>query len=388
MIMYHSAEQEIRIHAELKIMRSEDAADVSLCQYGNVSCVRCCLPHIGGDSHLKYSDESRAALFERNKLPNHLEYSGRYLGPGNLVMKFRNFNPLKGPRIEASQYEDSLPDVGRAEMERRFSERRRLFLAIYDREQPRQTLSRYMEAAQRKEGYRYRHEASSGPASLFLGGSVPEKRLQKGELPECQLLGFVNEGKRAGCMAHPLSETSRGYDGRDRAGFFHHTGCCDAVGCEASREFPFLSASAMKVFDGAVAGMSWYEYSRHATSVLVYYLRSYDSIIERLDEKNMLEAMTLRRLVGFTNTLHETWPLRYPDRSENHRPEHNSRFMDSLDILSADIPLAERIMYIALDTRFSRDHFTAQLRQAREHIERHIEIFASGEEMICPDRII
>jgi len=67
------------------------------------------------------SEGKRIALFKRNSLAYHLKYSGRYLGPGNLVMKFKNFNPLKDPRIEASQYEDSFPDVGREEMEKRFS---------------------------------------------------------------------------------------------------------------------------------------------------------------------------------------------------------------------------------------------------------------------------
>lgn len=50
-------------------------------------------------------------------------HQGRYLGPGGLVMKFANFNPLKDPIIEASQYEDAFPDVGREEMERRFAGR-------------------------------------------------------------------------------------------------------------------------------------------------------------------------------------------------------------------------------------------------------------------------
>jgi len=72
----------------------------------------------------------------------------------------------------------------------------------------------------------------------------------------------------AGCMAHPLAETSRGYDGRDQVGFFNHTCCCRDIGCEASQEFRFLSKSALKIFDKAVGGMSWYEYSRHSTSVL------------------------------------------------------------------------------------------------------------------------
>jgi len=349
------------------MMRSGEAGYVSLCQYKNISCVRCCLPHIGGDSHLEDSEEKRIALLKRSNLAHHLEYSCRYLGPRNIVMKFKNFNPLKDPRIEASQYEDSFPDVGSEEMEKRFSARRDLFLDIYDREQPRQTLPQYMKAAQSREGYRYETEASTGLASLFIGGSVPTKPLQKGELPECQLLGFVNAERRVGCLAHPLAETSQGYDGRDHVGFFNHTGCCRSVGCEASKEFQFLSTSAMKVFDKTVDGMSWYEYSRHATSVFVYYLRSYDHILQRLEERNL----TLEQLVEFTNTLYDEWPLRKPDSSVTDSLEP----MNSLDVLSTDIPLAERMMYIALDTWFLRNHFAIQLEQARDHVKKRMEAF-------------
>ncbi len=370
--MVYSAEQAKRILAEQEIMRSGEATDVSLCQYKNVSCVRCCLPHIGGDSHLEGTEEKRIALFKRSTLAYHLKYSGRYLGPCNIVMKFKNFNPLKDPQIEASQYEDSFPDVGREEMEKRFSERRELFLGIYDREQPRQSLPRYMKAAQRNEGYKYKPEASTGLVSLFLGGSVPTKHLQKGELPECQLLGFVDGERTVGCMAHPLAETSHGYDGRDQVGFFNHTDGCRSVGCEASKEFKFLSTSAMKIFDKAVNGMSWYEYSRHATSVLVYYLRGYDHLLQRLDERELLDTLTLEQLVEFTNALYDEWPMRKADGSVRH-PR-----MNSLDILSTDIPLAERMMYIVLDTWFLPDHFATQLQQARDHVERRIEALRSA----------
>ena len=350
-------------------MRPGEAIDRSLCQYKNISCVRCCLPHIGGDSHLEDSEEKRAALFKRSKLAYHLKYSGRYLGPGNLVMKFRNFNPLKDPQIEASQYEDSFSDVGKEEMEKRFSARRDLLLDLYDGKQPRLSLPRYMKAAQRQEGYRYRPEASTGPVSLYLGGSVPRKHLQKGELPECQLLGFVDGKRTVGCMAHPLAETSQGYDGRDQVGFFNHTGCCRNIGCEASKEFTFLSTSAMKVFDKAVNGMSWYEYSRHATSVLVYYLRAYDHLLQRLDERELFDTMTLRQLVEWTNTFYDEWPMRKPI-SDTELNTSSLASMNSLDILSMDIPLAERMMYIALDTWFLQDHFAIQLQQARDHVEK------------------
>jgi hypothetical protein len=360
-----SVEEEKRIQAEQKIMRSGKPSSANLCRYGNVSCVRCCLPHIGGDSHLEGSEEERKALFNRNGTEYLLKYSGRYLGPGNLVMKFRNFNPRQDPKMEASQYEDSFQDVGKEEMERRFSERRALFLALYDREHPGQSLPRYMEAAQRAEGYRYRPGASSGPVSMFQGGLVPKKIAQRGELPECHLLGFVDAGRRAGCMAHPQAETSRGYDGRDQVGFFHHTGCCESVGCEASREFRFLSAPAMKVFDRAVNGMSWYEYSRHATGVLVYYLRSYDHVLQKLDERKRLDVWNLKQLVGLTNALYDGWPLR--------RPGEDSSQMNSLDLLETDIPLAEKILYIALSTRFLQGRFTAQLRRARDWVETHLD---------------
>lgn len=242
----------------------------------------------------------RKSLFKKDPHAYRLKYSNRYLGPGGIAIRF---NPLKDPRIVASQYEDSFQDVGKEEMERRFSQRRALFLRIYDREKPEQSLSQYMKAAQRNEGYKYRPAAEAGPASMYLGGSVPKKKFGRGELPECQLLGFVNGNGSAGCMAHPLAETSQGYDGRDQVGFFHHSGCCENVGCEASREFRYLSPSAMKVFDRAVEGMSWYEYSRHATSVLVFYLRSYDCILQKLDESDRLDALTFPQLVAFTNAL-------------------------------------------------------------------------------------
>jgi hypothetical protein len=362
MTRFYSAEQTKRILAEQEMMRSGIATDVSLCKYKHVSCVRCCLPHIGGDSHLEDSEEQRTSLFNKSKVAYHHKYSGRYLGPGNIVMKFKNFNPLKDPKIEASQYEDSFPDVGRKEMEKRFSERRNLFLDIYNRERPRQSLPQYMNAAQKNEGYRFKHEARTGLGSLYLEGSV-SKRLQKGELPECQLLGFVDGKRTVGCMAHPLAETSQGYDGRDQVGFFNHTGCCDSIGCEASKEFQFLSKSAMKIFDRAIDGMSWYEYSRHATSVLVYYLRSYDRLLQRLDEREFLDALTLQQLVEFTNALYDEWPMRKIDTDR----------MNSLAILSTDIPPAERMMYIALDTGFSQDHLAEQLQQARDYIEKKVD---------------
>jgi hypothetical protein len=353
-------------------MRSGEANDASLCQYRDVSCIRCCLPHIGGDSHMEDSGEKGRDPVDKSNGTHHTRYSGRYLGPGSIVMKFRNFNPLNDPKFEASQYEDSFPDVGREEMERRFSERRRLFLCLFDPEHPKQSLAQYMKAAQRHEGYNYRPEASAGPVSMFLGGSVP-KHPQQGELPECQLLGFIDEKNRVGCMAHPLAETSHGYDGRDQVGFFNHTGCCNSVGCEASKEFRFLGKSAMKVFDKAVGGMSWYEYSRHATSVLVHYLRSYDHLVQRLDERELLDTLTLEQVAEFTNTLYDEWPLRKPDKIANHPLSHGPVEMSSLDILSTDIPLAERMMYITLDTWFLKKHFTLQLQQARDHVERRIE---------------
>jgi hypothetical protein len=57
---------------------------------------------------------------------------------------------------------------------------------------------------------------------------------------------------------------------------------------------------------------------------------------------------------------------------------YDSVRMGSLDILSTDIPLAERMMYIALDTWFLRNHIAAQLQQARDHVERHIETLRNG----------
>ncbi len=395
--MYHSADQEKRIYDEQALQRSGRAAPVNLCQYKGLSCVRCCLPHIGGDSHMEDSAETRDALFRTDRAAYRLRYADRYLGPRNLVMKFRNFNPLKDPRIDASQYEDAFPDVGKAEMERRFARRWALFLDAYDAKNPAESLRRYMRAARAEEGYRYSHAANRGPASMFLGGSVPRGISGEGCLPECQLLGFVDGRGAVGCLAHPRAETSQGFDGRDLAGFFRHTGCCQSVGCEASREFPYLSPSALKVFDRAVSGLSWYEYSRHATSVLVYYLRSYDYVVQNLDRRGLLADWTLERLVAFTNDLYDHWPLKRPDWSERHSlnrlrfPEFPAEGrecnaspldsgtipVDSPDILSAGMSPAERILYVALDSWFLPDRLAGQLMRARHLIARIADIPAA-----------
>lgn len=373
--MFLSVEEEKKIQEEQAILRSGKAASVSLCQYKNISCVRCCLPHIGGDSHLEDSAQKRLALFNQDKDAYRLRYANRYLGPRNIVMKFKNFNPLKDPKIEASQYEDSFPDVGKEEMERRFSDRRSLFLNIYDRKQPRQSLPRYMKAAQDREGYTYTYEMNTGLASMYFGGSASAQHAQKGALPECHLLGYVDEQRRVGCMAHPLAESSQGYDGRDQVGFFHHSGCCDSVGCEASKEFPYLSSPARQFFDKAIDGMTWYEFSRHATSVLVYYLRAYDFIVQRLDESELLSSLTLGQVVEFTNALYDEWPLRNQGGSVQHPPsaiQEPELPMNSLQILLTDIPLAERILYIALNTRFVEARFASQLQQARNHLKKYL----------------
>ena len=126
------------------------------------------------------------------------------------------------------------------------------------------------------------------------------------------------------------------------------------------------------MFDKAVDGLSWYEYSRHASSVLVYYMRSYDHILQRLDERELLDTLTLGQLVDFTNTLYDEWPLRGQGRGAGHPLSSDSGRMNSLDILSTDIPLAERMMYIALDTRFLKDRFSLQLKLARDHVRKKV----------------
>ena len=49
--------------------------------------------------------------------------------------------------------------------------------------------------------------------------------------------------------------------------------------------------------------------------------------------------------------------------------------MTSLEILSKEIPLPERIMHIALDPWYRKDCFSAQLQQARDHLEKYIDAF-------------
>ena len=131
----------------------------------------------------------------------------------------------------------------------------------------------------------------------------------------------------------------------------------------------------MKIFDKAIDGMSWYEYSRHAISVFVYYLRSYDHLFQSLDERELLDTLTFEQIVEFTNAVYDEWPIRKPDWSVHPHLGYDSDHMNSLDILSTDIPLVERMMYISLDTWFVQDHFAAQLQKVREYIKGRIEGF-------------
>jgi len=108
------------------------------------------------------------------------------------------------------------------------------------------------------------------------------------------------------------------HDGREQAGFFKNTDSCRVCDCAPSKEFGYLSDSSRKVFERFTKGMSWYEYSRHSTAVLVYYLRSYDYLIQKLDENGILEDLPLEKIVEFTNSLFETWPLKESHRGVFH----------------------------------------------------------------------
>ena len=105
--------------------------------------------------------------------------------------------------------------------------------------------------------------------------------------------------------------------------------------------------------------------------------RLHDKYKDVLDEKGKDLCQRILRaseqVAEFTNTLYDEWPLRKPDKIANHRQSHGPVAMSSLDILSADIPLAERMMYIAMDTWFLKKHFALQLQQARDHVEKRIE---------------
>jgi hypothetical protein len=154
--------------------------------------------------------------------------------------------------------------------------------------------------------------------------------------------------------------------------------------------------------------------------------------LQRLDERELLDTLTLEHLVEFTNTLYDEWPMRkfdfftgtttkyemsdstesivedlrrsreeltteaplslrstdkgyrftlkFPEgelQNLHNHLSHDSDPVNPLDIVSTDIPLAERMMYIALDTWFLQDHFAMQLQQARDHVERRIEDYLS-----------
>ena len=64
--MFYSAEKEKRIYLELQKLHPGRGSNRNLCQYKDVSCVRSCLPHIGGDSHMEDSETVRNLLRSKN----------------------------------------------------------------------------------------------------------------------------------------------------------------------------------------------------------------------------------------------------------------------------------------------------------------------------------
>jgi len=212
----------------LDMLHSTKTSGFSLCQYKNLSCVRCCMPHIGGDSHMEDSADARLKLFNENYSAYYQRYGDRYVGPNGAIMKFVNFHPFKQPNFEVSHYEDSFKDAGREEMEKRFSRRRELFLEMFDIKKPKESLRKYAAKIHHEEGYNYKPEPFRSFGALILGGSVHIPKNEKGKLPECHLLAFLDENKKAGCLAHPLAETSKNLIGlKEVFSYFaiSHTSC-------------------------------------------------------------------------------------------------------------------------------------------------------------------
>ena len=160
--MFYSKEQCESIIAKEKVLHSTREHDVSLCQYKGKSCVRCCLPHIGGDSHMEISNNESIKSFNANNLRHHLRYGNRYVGFGGILMKFRSYHPLRKPKFEVSHYEDSFEDVGQEEMERRFSGRTALFSESFDSSCSVKSLETYVKAIHDKERYNYDPESNKG----------------------------------------------------------------------------------------------------------------------------------------------------------------------------------------------------------------------------------
>jgi hypothetical protein len=305
--MFYSEEEARKIDKEIEIIHTSEKRELSLCQYNSLSCVRCCLPHIGGDYPKGISIEETYKLINNDKKKWFGELLNQYIGPNGIKLKFSNIHPLVSPGIVASHYENSFEDVGKKEMEKRFKRRRELFITKYNPKNARKTLENYMSAIKKEEKYSFKHDINSGFFTMFFGG---DNHVEKDHLPECQLL--ANVGDKKGCLAHPQAPESKGVDGREIAGFFKKTDSCTRANCGWSEEFKYLSDSALKVFDKAIEGMSWYEYSRHSTAVMVAYLRVYDFLFEQMDAQGKLENKSLDELIKFTNELANNWEFKKP----------------------------------------------------------------------------
>ncbi len=320
--MFYSEEEAQKKDKEINIIHTSEKRELSLCQYNSLSCVRCCLPHIGGDYPHGINDKELYTILNNDKKKWRTEFENQYVGPKGIRLKFVNIHPLVSPGMVASHYENSFEDIGKEEMEKRFKKRREVFLKKYNPKNANKTLESYMNAIKKEEKYSFKKEdIGSGLFTLFFGG---DNHVDPKHLPECQLL--ANVGDKKGCLAHPLAPESQGIDGRELVGFFKKTDSCTKASCNWTEEFKYLSDSALKVFDKAIQGMSWYEYSRHSTAVMVAYLRVYDFIFEKMDTQGKLENKSLEELTQFTNEVSNKWKFSKPSgpyKSENGPIEEN-----------------------------------------------------------------
>ena len=295
--MFYSQDQVEAMEQYEKQLHDLSNNGASLCQFKGRSCVRCCMPHIGGDSHLFDHDAD-----------NRSNNVYRYLGPDGLLMQFNNFLVRGNPSFSVSKHEDSFEDVGKEEMERRFRERTQLFQEIFDPEDPLKSLQEYEEKIKEISGYSYKStkENMAGQmAAMFCGGSV--RFDEKAALPECFLLGVLSDEKSIGCLGHP--KANNGFEGRKEAGYFRNSSC-SGCSCTISKEFGYLSDVALEIFDNATKNMSWYEYSRHSTAVLVSYLRAYDYLLQKMAEKIDVVSLPLSELTLLINRFYDQWSFR------------------------------------------------------------------------------
>ncbi len=146
-----------------------------------------------------------------------------------------------------------------------------------------------------------------GFAEGFKGFTPPKRPFP--DFHHCPFVGFIDGGRRVGCLLHPLTEGNAGIDWR---GLSYYGGlACASYFCPSSRRIPPEYLSIVKsAFD------HWYDYGLMVTErrLIVAVLEAVENRMgTSLADADPPAIAAAATLIKDLSAIHAQWPFRRPD---------------------------------------------------------------------------